>query len=311
LSGQATVDVGVLAVAEVADRLGISVSTLRSWERRYGLGATVRTSGGHRRYSDADLTVLRHARRLIDTGIATGAAVSLALANAASRSVPLVEQSSAITDEELGQAFADALDRLDAFAATAAATSLLARRGVTSAWIDTFVPYLHRAGQIWQRTGAAIEREHLAVDAIRGALISHRDRHSAAVGPDTALVVLAATEQERHTLPLHALEAALFERGTPARTFGHLPASALRAVVDRLQPAAIVLWTRCRHDDDLDQLRAIRGRVPAVHAAGPGWRSERLPRGTSRLVDLPAALVVLTVPEPDPEPSEARPRQSR
>ena len=39
-------------VGVVADWLGIPASTLRTWERRYGLGPSERTRGGHRRYTE-------------------------------------------------------------------------------------------------------------------------------------------------------------------------------------------------------------------------------------------------------------------
>ena len=38
-----------LSVAAVSVRLGISPSTLRTWERRYGLGLGDRRAGAHRR----------------------------------------------------------------------------------------------------------------------------------------------------------------------------------------------------------------------------------------------------------------------
>src|SRR5690348_7457435 len=45
-------------VAHVAARVGVSISTLRSWERRYGLGPSGRTEGGHRRYTTDDIAAM-------------------------------------------------------------------------------------------------------------------------------------------------------------------------------------------------------------------------------------------------------------
>ncbi len=58
-----------LTVAAVARRLGIAPATLRTWDRRYGLGPSAHTAGAHRRYTAADLARLDHMRRLIVTGI--------------------------------------------------------------------------------------------------------------------------------------------------------------------------------------------------------------------------------------------------
>jgi DNA-binding transcriptional MerR regulator len=46
-------------IAQMAAQLGVSVPTIRSWERRYGLVIPTRTTGGHRRYTDDDLDRLR------------------------------------------------------------------------------------------------------------------------------------------------------------------------------------------------------------------------------------------------------------
>ncbi|MEI7631157.1 MAG: MerR family transcriptional regulator, partial [Actinomycetes bacterium] len=47
-----------LTVAAVARRLGIAPATLRTWDRRYGLGPAEHQVGAHRRYSAADLARL-------------------------------------------------------------------------------------------------------------------------------------------------------------------------------------------------------------------------------------------------------------
>src|SRR5215213_1382401 len=70
-------------VTAAARRLGLSASTLRSWERRYGLGPSLRTPGGHRRYSAADLAALQRLQQLTAAGMATATA-----ARAVSQHVP-------------------------------------------------------------------------------------------------------------------------------------------------------------------------------------------------------------------------------
>ena len=48
-------DPATMPIGEVARRTGVTVPTLRAWERRYGLLLPVRTAGGHRRYTDEDV----------------------------------------------------------------------------------------------------------------------------------------------------------------------------------------------------------------------------------------------------------------
>ncbi|QHA88835.1 MerR family transcriptional regulator [Serratia rhizosphaerae] len=43
------------SIGEFARLCGINATTLRAWQRRYGLLKPLRTDGGHRQYSDADI----------------------------------------------------------------------------------------------------------------------------------------------------------------------------------------------------------------------------------------------------------------
>lgn len=60
-----------LSVGAVAEELGISASTLRSWERRYGLGPSDRESGTRRQYRGGDIARLRRMVELIRAGVPT------------------------------------------------------------------------------------------------------------------------------------------------------------------------------------------------------------------------------------------------
>lgn len=69
-----------LAVAAVARRLGVAPATLRTWDRRYGLGPSGRTAGSHRRYTPEDVARLLVMRRLTLDGVAPVDAARAALA---------------------------------------------------------------------------------------------------------------------------------------------------------------------------------------------------------------------------------------
>lgn len=45
----------LLTISEVSERLGITIDSLRKWERK-GILKPIRTPGGHRRYSEEDIT---------------------------------------------------------------------------------------------------------------------------------------------------------------------------------------------------------------------------------------------------------------
>jgi MerR family transcriptional regulator/heat shock protein HspR len=61
-------DAGVYVMSVAADLAGLHPQTLRLYERR-GLVEPTRTDGGNRRYSDADLQVLRRIVDLTGDGV--------------------------------------------------------------------------------------------------------------------------------------------------------------------------------------------------------------------------------------------------
>ena len=79
VSSEAYVEVTyALTVAAVARRLGVAPATLRTWDRRYGITPSDRTSGGHRRYTPEDVALLDRMRRLVILGLPPAEAARLA-----------------------------------------------------------------------------------------------------------------------------------------------------------------------------------------------------------------------------------------
>ncbi|CAL9563975.1 MerR family transcriptional regulator [Streptomyces sp. enrichment culture] len=58
-----------LTTGEVARRLGVAPTTVRTWDRRYGLGPDAHTGGRHRRWTAADVARLERMCALTATGI--------------------------------------------------------------------------------------------------------------------------------------------------------------------------------------------------------------------------------------------------
>ncbi len=67
-----------LTVAGVARRLGVAPATLRTWDRRYGLGPSEHSAGSHRRYSADDVARLLVMRGLTLDGSAPADAARIA-----------------------------------------------------------------------------------------------------------------------------------------------------------------------------------------------------------------------------------------
>ncbi|GIF24761.1 hypothetical protein BJ973_007024 [Actinoplanes tereljensis] len=67
-----------LSAGAVARRLGVAVTTLRTWHQRYGLGPSRHVPGQHRRYTAQDLNRLEVMLRLTSQGVAPAEAAAWA-----------------------------------------------------------------------------------------------------------------------------------------------------------------------------------------------------------------------------------------
>jgi hypothetical protein len=190
---------------------------------------------------------------------------------------------------------------MDSEAVTALVAEALARRGVVSAWEALCVPALVLLGESWEATGAGVDVEHLAAECVMAALHQHCEGLPVAGPP----VLLACADEEQHSLPLHALAAALTERRVATRLLGgRVPRDALADAWDRAAPAAVMLWSQVSQTGDatqidelVDRVRATGRPLPLLAVGGPGWSREQLNARTGPpvlvLADLSEAVATL------------------
>ncbi|SDC47309.1 MerR family transcriptional regulator [Streptomyces prasinopilosus] len=312
---------GGLTTGEVARRLGVAPTTVRTWDRRYGLGPTAHTGGRHRRWTDEDVARLERMCALTATGLAPAEAARLALdgvtpdapaprAGTAPVSPPAPaarRRGRAGAGLRLGDArqecrgVARAALRLDAAALDELLRTAMEEHGLITAWTEVIVPTLQAVGRKWESSGERyVEVEHFLSWHVSGAL----RRHAPPVAADRpgATTVLACVPAENHTLPLEVLAAALAERGLPVRMFGGaLPVESLVAAVRRTGPVAVGLWAQSRTTASRPLAQhvaamewGVRGarRKPVVLTLGPGWAGQTVP-GLPRPPGLAEAVAVV------------------
>ncbi|MGC4942055.1 MerR family transcriptional regulator [Kribbella sp. DT2] len=311
-----------LTVGAAARRLGIAAPTLRSWERRYGLSPSARSTGGHRRYDAEDLARLRAMLRLVDQGVPTAEAaaevrdrsfpVSSPAVTSATSVAPGPQKPAAATFQPSARARREPskppadlfslANAMDAERLTHEVARSLDRSGAVEAWTNRLMPLLVEVGDQWERTGACVEVEHLASDAVAGGLRYHTRRAVERNRPDDEErpVVLACLEREDHALPLLALAAALAEQGVKVRTLGAAtPVASLSTAVSRVRPAAVFVWSSAPETADLAALKTLVRTRPsyAMVIGGPGWQAVGKPAGwVNSLADAVNALVTAVRP---------------
>ena len=260
-----------LTVAAVARRLGVAPATLRTWDRRYGLGPSAHESGEHRRYCPADLARLTLMRRLITSGVSPCDAAAQAKSHKGSINLETI-----VTDyvvrEELVTALHKAAKGLDKKFIEAALRKDLAQYGVEQSWSEVIVPLLLIVGNEWEASGDGIEVEHLLTEVLKGILREHVEDIRKPVNAHP--VLLASVGEEVHSLALHALAAALAERKIETYFLGaRTPLEALSAMITRSAPPAVFLWAQLSKNADpkfFNDIPAIRP-MPRMVLGGPGW----------------------------------------
>jgi hypothetical protein len=291
---------GGLAAGAVARLLGVSVTTLRTWHRRYGLGPSLHRPGRHRRYSPDDLGRLHTMVRLTGRGVPAAEAAQAAMTPVGAGLDARPARAGGGNAIPVGRAgpaargLARAAMRLDAATMLAVITTGLRERGVVDTWDGMLAPVLIGVGERHAATRRLVEVEHLLSRSISEALATVPRPHPA--GPTR--ILLACADEEQHSLALEALAAALAERGCASRLLGaRVPGSALAEALRRTGPVGVVVWSQVEataSTGQLDDLLAARPRPIMVAAAGPGW-SDDLPEPVHRPASLVEALE-LTVP---------------
>lgn len=283
-------------VAAVARRLGIAPATLRTWDRRYGLGPSGHTFGRHRRFTEADIDRLQAMRRLTQHGVAPAEAARLATgpqpliapepvqAQAGGGRVVALPGSSPDV-----RGLARAAMSLDGAAVAATIRRSVREVGVASTWHGLVGPVLHGVGERWEATGEGVEVEHLLAESALAALRAGAPPEPA--GPPR--VLLACTPDDYHALPLHVLAAALAEAGIASRNLGGaVPPDALADAIRRVGPSVLFLWSSLRSTGNPAQLADVPVTAPAasILVGGAGWWLEDLPARVAFSRDVPHAV---------------------
>lgn len=324
------IDPGI-PISSAARQLGVDPGTLRAWQRRYGVGASARSPGGHRRYTREDLDRLRDTRDLIAAGVSTAEAARTVLAQGWTRPGEPV----GVPGHDVGRDFGRrdfggrefgarepgerptlgaALDGPDVASAELVEAALgldgpciasitmdaLTRRGSYAAWEHVLRPALHEVDACAAPRPRRIAAEHLLSHQVSAALLTRAMRadplpagHGAA---RAERVLLTCAPDEQHTLPLLALAATLADGGIFARVLGaRTPAAVVHEAAGDGEPLAIVVLALRDIAARTRVLAARRGRSLWV-AAGPGWTPSALPAGVAHVNGLAgAAGIVHTV----------------
>ena len=287
-----------ISIGALARRLGVLPATIRDWELRYGIGASERSSGGHRRYAKSDVDRLVAMRALVLDGIAPSDAARAILDvgwNAASYGEPKNPRGpgtgaggrslalSVQTRES--RSFARAVLALDGASVRSMLDRCIEEHGVLATWEGLAVPVLRSLGELVASGGAGIASEHL----LSSQLIASLDGVAARVTQprNHRTLLLVSAPDDLHDLPLHAVAALLGEQNVASTLLGaRTPLAVLQDAVKRLNPSLVLVWASTPVAAQTSRDLVIPSQRPPVRCfvGGPGW--VQVPRGASKVDSL-------------------------
>jgi DNA-binding transcriptional MerR regulator len=238
----------IFNIGAVTRMTGIPITSLHAWERRYGFPhSSGRTLGGHRLYSEKDITLLRCVKVQIEQGVTAHQAVLTVQKMELEGRLPVGHPPGAQQGEvrtlalpsgqvQLRQAlFEHDLSRADQLMG-----EMLAFTSPEEITLNVIGPLLADLGEAWEQGRITVSDEHLASNYLRQRLLMWM-----VTGPpprQTSPIVLACAPGEWHEGSLLMLGALLRRQGWPVAYLGqNVPFPDLAAFVEQVHPQALVL----------------------------------------------------------------------
>lgn len=253
----------------LAERTGVGQSTLRAWERRYGLLKPQRTPKGHRLYTEADADLVRRVVKLLESGNSISAVAKAVLADPEALENMSAEEQQASAPTLNNGVWKDYLQRtltaIEAFNPAQLdniyneASSLYPLDLVSNELIE---PVLALLGQRWRERDTGIAEEHFFSAWLRNKLGARLHHATAAASGRT--LILACVPGHRHEVGILLFALAALGRGYRVVYLGaDMPLEPLPSVVQRAEASGVIL-SGGRELDPETTIASLRAIIPAL-----------------------------------------------
>ena len=291
-------------IKQAAARTGVSVPTIRAWERRYGVVSPARTAAGYRLYDEDAVDRLSAMRFLVET---EGWRPSQAAERVKDPAVDVTALAARGPDGSRGRgdidgarfaaspseavlAFVSAAQRVDVHVMERILDDAFATQRFELAMDAVVFPALRGIGEAWSAGELDVAAEHAASETVRRRLARFFDAARGRVGRPQVLIGMPPGGQ--HELGVFAFAVACRRAGLEVLYLGaNVPLESWLRMIRETEVPAVVLGAVATVDSAslavvVDAIQTM-DRPPACFAGGPAALDLHVVSGA---VDLPASL---------------------
>jgi DNA-binding transcriptional MerR regulator len=276
------------SIKAVAQATGLSVETLRAWERRYAIVAPRRDPTGHRVYAACDVVRLKRLRAVTERGHPIGKVARLSdIELDGLLSDRTAEPPAAAASRALASRILTAVERYDLEECDQAIAMAFALLPVAEVISEVLSPVLQEVGDRWCRGVFTVGQERLVSSAVRRQISGLLNTYNSTSRGET--IVFATLSGEPHELGILMYAALAASRKLRASYLGaDMPPEEISNFARRVHARAVAISMVLPEnlDSSLARLAVLRsGLPPDVEiwiggAAASGVGPERLPAGS-------------------------------
>ncbi len=238
----------------ILQETGLKADTIRAWERRYKLPLPARSEGGHRLYSDYDLSTLKWLVARQKEGMRISQAVNYWMDLVNSGNDPLQQDKPPARQVDSLVQMDDDIDTLEDLQekwieyclgydephAEQILSLAFAQFPLETVLTAVILPSIDKVGQLWYQGEATVQQEHFISEIT---IRKVETLITAAPNPVHAQrIMIACAPGEQHTITLLILTLLLKHRGWDVVYLGaNVPNERLSEVILEIKPALAVL----------------------------------------------------------------------
>ena len=237
-----------MSIGELATRCGVSVLSLRAWEKRYGYPSATKLSSGHRRYTNLDLQKLLLVQQLLENGFKISKIISydieelteLITSNCGKRITPQqINNTNSKSNSNIKQAL-ECVNNYDEDGLFMICNHYW-NTSTPLEFVEEFsIPFLDQLGSRWTDKILDISKEHFASNCLKSFIQSKWRKLNRTLKGDCYILAMLPNDFHSFGLQICAL-LSVIQKQKIIYLGERTPVEAIQNATAELEPSTIVL----------------------------------------------------------------------